>query len=79
MPPYEVKTILKYSVNKKMTFTVTPKSEKALSIRETRSISKGHKKGRLKEILSTIGVTLVTAGKALNMFSSVSALSASQM
>ncbi len=41
MLPYEVKTILKYLANKRLTFSVTPKSEKALSFGETLSISKG--------------------------------------
>lgn len=40
MLPYEVKTTLKYLVSKKLTFPVTPKSEHALSFRETLSISK---------------------------------------
>jgi len=40
MLPYEVKTILNYLTNKKLTVSVTPKSEKALSLRETLSISK---------------------------------------
>ncbi len=51
MLPYEVKTILKYSVNKKLTFTVTPKSETTLSFRETISISK-------ETILITVLLTL---------------------
>jgi len=40
MLPYEVKTILKYLANRKLIFSVTPKSEKALSFKETLSISK---------------------------------------
>jgi membrane glycosyltransferase len=40
MLPYEVKTIFKYFAHGKLTFPVTPKSEKALSFRETLSISK---------------------------------------
>lgn len=40
MLPYEVGTIVKYLLNKKLTFQVTPKSEKTLSFRETLSISK---------------------------------------
>jgi len=40
MLPYEVKTIVKYFANRKLTFAVTPKSEKTLSLRETLSISR---------------------------------------
>jgi len=40
MLPYEVKTILKYFSNRKLTFPVTPKSETILSFKETLSISK---------------------------------------
>lgn len=40
MLPYEVKTILKYLVNRRLTFSVTPKSETALSLWETVSLAK---------------------------------------
>jgi len=40
MLPYEVKTILKYLVNKRLAVPVTPKSETALSLRETISLAK---------------------------------------
>ncbi len=40
MLPYEVRTILKYLVNRKLSFPVTPKSETTLSLRETLYISK---------------------------------------
>ena len=40
MLPYEVKTILKYLVNRKLAVSVTPKSEKALSLWETVSLAK---------------------------------------
>jgi cellulose synthase (UDP-forming) len=39
MLPYEIKTILKYLANRKLVFAVTPKSEKAMSLMETLSIS----------------------------------------
>jgi len=40
MLPHEVKSILKYLVNRKLVFSVTPKSETALSFKETLAISK---------------------------------------
>lgn len=40
MLPYEVKTILKYLVNRKLAVSVTPKSETALSLWETVSLAK---------------------------------------
>lgn len=40
MLPYEAKTIMKYMVNQRLTFSVTPKSEKALTLRETLTISR---------------------------------------
>lgn len=40
MLPYEVKTMLKYVVNRKLMVSVTPKSETSLSLRETLSIAK---------------------------------------
>lgn len=40
MLPYEVNTILKYLMNKKLTFSVTPKSETVLSFKETLSVSR---------------------------------------
>lgn len=40
MLPYEVKTILKYLASRKLSFPVTPKSEKTLSFKETLSISR---------------------------------------
>lgn len=40
MLPYEVKTILKYAINQKLSFPVTPKSEAPLSFRETLSLTK---------------------------------------
>lgn len=40
MLPYEVKTMLKYTLNRKLAFPVTPKSEKTLSLKETLLISR---------------------------------------
>lgn len=40
MLPYEVKTIVKYVVNRRLSFSVTPKNETVLSLKETMSIAK---------------------------------------
>ena len=56
MLPYEVTTILKYLLNRKLVFTVTPKSEKTLSLRETLSISRST---MLLTMLITAGLVLV--------------------
>lgn len=56
MLPYEVKTILKYLVNKRLTFSVTPKSERALSFRETLFISK---ETILTIVLLTLGLVWI--------------------
>ncbi len=40
MLPYEVKTMFKYLLNKKLTFKVTPKNEETLSFKETLSVAR---------------------------------------
>lgn len=56
MLPYEVKTILKYAVNRKLSVSVTPKSETNLSLKETMSIAKATV---LIMILLTFGLILM--------------------
>jgi len=56
MLPYEVKTILKYIFNRKLVFTVTPKSERTLSFKETLSISQST---MVLTVLITVGLVLV--------------------
>jgi cellulose synthase (UDP-forming) len=56
MLPYEVKTILKYVFNQKLVFTVTPKSERTLSFKETLSISQST---MVLTVLITVGLVLV--------------------
>lgn len=56
MLPYEVKTVLKYVVNKKLTFAVTPKTETVLSFKETLSIARAT---IFLMILLTVGLILM--------------------